>query len=43
MTATEFVCKVRDIAKEQDQPVLAVDFAPERDRLRLTFRFKEKR
>lgn len=43
MTPREFVAKVRNVAKAQQQRVLAVDFEPTKDgHLRLSVRFYPK-
>jgi hypothetical protein len=41
VTMKQFVRAIRDAAKEQPRPVLAVDFEPCKDGVRLTFRCRQ--
>lgn len=42
MTMKEFVYKLREIGLAQLRPVLAIDFEPSGDGVKLTARFKER-
>jgi hypothetical protein len=42
MTVLDFILKLREIAREQPRRVVAIDYEPTHDGLKLTFCFAEK-